>query len=104
MDWLTGFITGASGDGAAGLTLAGALAVIIVALRRRRDVDVVEMGKRIVALENRVETLEEERAEDRAELAEVRETLVARDRQVFILRSTLARHGHPDPTAEQEAS
>lgn len=99
MDWLTGFAAGAGGDGPAALTITGALAVIIVALRRRRDVDVVEMGKRIGTLEARVATLETEREEDREELAKVRALLVERDRQVFVLRSTLAKHGHPDPTA-----
>lgn len=77
-----------------------AAAILVVALRRRRDVDVKEMTARIVALEARVETLEDEREENRAELASTRESLVQRDRDVFILRSTLARRGIPDPTLE----
>lgn len=82
------------GDSAPLLVLAlGALAILTVAFRRRRDVDVKEMDKRIVALEARVETLE-------TDLTEARDSLVERDRIVFLLRSTLARRGIPDPTLE----
>lgn len=72
-------------------------AVLTVAFRKRRDVDVREMNARIQALEERVETLE-------TDLTEARDTLVERDRIVFLLRSTLARNGLPDPTTSLESA
>jgi hypothetical protein len=103
VDWLTSAVDALGGRLTAGSVIGG-IAVIIVALRRRRDVDYTEMQKRINALEGRVETLETERIADHAELSRLRDTLVERERIVFQLRSTLARHGIDDPTAAQEAS
>lgn len=73
--------------------VTGALAIIIVAFRKRRDVDIVEMAKRITALETRVGDLE-------TELHDTRVTLVDRDRKLFLIRRTLAQNGIPDPTLE----
>lgn len=98
MDWLSSFL-GISADGLTAGSVMGGVAVIILALRRRRDVGYDEMQKRITTLEGRVETLETEHDEARAELAECRDTQVQNDRDRFMLRSTLARHGIPDPTA-----
>lgn len=93
------------GTGGPLLVLAlAASAVLAVAFRKRRDVDVVEMQKRITDLTTRVETLEAERVEDRAEMQTLRDTLVERDRVVFILRSTLARNGLADPTTSLESA
>lgn len=97
MDWLTGLP--AVLNSPAPVAYAAALAVVIMALRKRRDVDVEDMQKRLTELTERVELLESEAVEGRAELSKARDTLVTRDRQVFLLRSSLARHGHPDPTA-----
>lgn len=93
------------GKGGPLLVLAlAAAAVLAVAFRKRRDVDVVEMGKRITDLTARVETLEAEREEDRAEMQTLRDTLVQSERIVFLLRSTLARNGLADPTTSLESA
>lgn len=98
MDWLSSFL-GISEDGLTAGSVMGGLAVIILALRRRRDVGYTEMQKRITTLEDRVGTLEEQHEEDRAQLEECRDTQVQKDRAVFIYRSTLAQNGIPDPLA-----
>lgn len=86
------------GKGAPLLVLAlAAAAVLAVAFRKRRDVDVREMNERIRSLEERVGTLE-------TDLTEARDTLVDRDRVVFLLRSTLARNGLADPTTTLESA
>ena len=76
-----------------GGSMASAIAIIVVAFRKRRDVDIVEMAKRINDLETRVGGLEKE-------LHTTRETLVDRDRKLFLIRRTLAQNGIADPTLE----
>lgn len=72
---------------------ASAVAVIITATRKRRDVDIEDMQRRIVSLTDRVEAIE-------AELDSTRSDLVDAEHDRFILRRTLAQHGIPDPTME----
>lgn len=73
--------------------IASAIAVIITALRKRRDVDIAELQKRIVNLAERVKHLEES-------LDDTRKELVAAEWDRFVLRRTLATNGIPDPTVE----
>jgi hypothetical protein len=97
MEWVDSLLRSAGAVGADTFTalggLAGAVAVIVVAFRKRRDVDVIEMGRRIESLEDRVELLE-------GELETTRVELVAAESHRFVLRRTLAQHGINDPTIE----
>lgn len=95
MEWLTGLVPLGDSAQTGGLiaALAAAVATIILALRKRQDVDVDELIKRVTSLESRVEELE-------SDLTTTRASLVAADRNTFVLRRTLAQHGIPDPTAE----
>jgi len=94
MSWIPDAVSGA-GTGLAALTaaVASAVAVIITALRKRRDVDVVEMQLRINSLDKRVKKLE-------SELDVTREELVAEEATTFRLRRVLAQNGLADPTLE----
>lgn len=79
--------------GAAIAAVASAVAIIITALRKRRDVDVADLQKRVVDLASRVEFLERT-------LDSTRDELIEAEHDRFILRRTLAAHGILDPTAE----
>lgn len=76
--------------------IASSAAIIIQALRKRKDVDLTEVVSRNTNLEERVTALEEL-------VDEMRIELVDRERVVFLLRRVLAQEGIPDPTLEISA-
>lgn len=76
--------------------IASAIAVIITALRKRRDVDIEDLKKRIINLVSRVEALENDLETTRADLVDA-------EHDRFILRRTLAANGIADPTMEATA-
>lgn len=73
--------------------VASAVAVVVTALRKRRDVDVDELLRRIADLTSRVERLE-------SDLDTARDELVHTEHHNFVLRRTLAANGIADPTLE----
>lgn len=95
MDWWEQI--GRSGVGASMAAVvaacASAVAVIITALRKRRDVDIEDLQKRVTNLTQRLDLIEEE-------LDSTRSDLVEAEHDRFVLRRTLAQHGIPDPTME----
>lgn len=73
--------------------IASSVAIVVTALRKRRDVNYAEMQQRIDGLVERVEHLEGALDSTQAEL-------VVAERDRFKLRRVLAQHGIADPTLE----
>jgi chromosome segregation ATPase len=115
LDEVTHLIGGPGGTLIAGLVIL--VAVAITSLRKRRDITIEELEKRvedrkaeigelqgeIVTLKARMETMEHESeqaviaAEQRAE--GYKALMLANSRSLFEVRSLLAEHGIADPTA-----
>ena len=76
--------------------IASSAAIIVQALRKRKDVDIAELQTRNADLEKRVSAVEEL-------LDELRVELVRSERNVFLLRRLVAQAGLDDPTLEETA-
>lgn len=75
--------------------LTALVSIAITSLRKRKDVSVEEMEKRI----NDLETSAADREDD---LAMAQTAALAASRDVFLLRQVLAQRGIPDPTTTEE--
>lgn len=73
--------------------LAAAIAVIVHSVRKRKDVDIIEVLKQNASLVKRVEVLE-------STVAVLQTELVQAEHDRFTLRRVLAGHGISDPTTE----
>lgn len=82
-----------SSTGAVIVAIASAAAIIITALRKRKDADVLELKKRVDSLAGRVNHLE-------GALESTQRDLITAERHRFVLRRVLAQHNIPDPTLE----
>lgn len=80
--------------------VGGVIIGVAGTLRKRQDVSIDEMQRRIGSLETRVGSLEQELEDERADNKGLRRQLVEFERRVYRLRSVLAQHGISDPTEE----